>query len=281
MTQILYSELRNKGNSNFKPAIEVIEGFGEYLPNQVSAIQANERNTLNARIAMLERLSKEFKENRAFQGENGSKNKKIAILYIQNMANSTRDIKYIESRFKERFGIDLEENVSEYLDSKTEKEFKLKPETLDKIEKDDFSTSYEKNNAEMMKKALNIPLKTKIKNKIKKIKRKIFKKKEEQLLLPVGTMDIKGKIRPAKAFLSYKEYEEATRGVYDVPQADDPYLNLASKRNVKEPSWKLSQNEKAAIQNANINIAQKYVKEQNQNKIIENPNHNVEGYDEH
>ena len=71
ITQILCDELENKGIKNYKPSLELVQGFGPYSPKEISNMQKEQRNILNARIAILERLSKEFETNEAFKGENG------------------------------------------------------------------------------------------------------------------------------------------------------------------------------------------------------------------
>ncbi len=57
ITQILCEELENKGIKNYKPSLELVQGFGPYSPKEISNMQKEQRNILNARIAILERLS--------------------------------------------------------------------------------------------------------------------------------------------------------------------------------------------------------------------------------
>lgn len=196
-------ELENKGIKNYKPSLELVQGFGPYSPKEISNMQTDQRNILNARIAILERLSKEFKNNEVFKGENGEKNKRMVMLYIQKFTTSTRDIYYIQNKLKELYNIDLSYIADEYIKPGIEKEFELKPETIKKIEKEDFSSYYDKNNIEMMKKALTPSIKTRLKNGLLKMKGKIFKRKK-QLALP-ECADLTGKIRPEKKMRLYGE----------------------------------------------------------------------------
>ena len=140
ITQILCEELENKGIKNYKPSLELVQGFGPYSPKEISNMQKEQRNILNARIAILERLSKEFETNEAFKGKNGDKNKKMVMLYIQKFTTKTRDIYYIQNKFKELYNIDLSNIAKEYIEPGVEKEFELKPETVKQIEEEDFSS---------------------------------------------------------------------------------------------------------------------------------------------
>lgn len=258
ITQILCEELENKGIKDYKPSLELVQGFGPYSPKEISNMQKDQRNILNARIAILERLSKEFETNEAFKGENGEKNKKMVMLYIQKFATKTRDIYYIQSKFKELYNIDLSDIAKEYIEPGTEKEFKLKPETLKEIEEEDFSSHYDKENIEMMKKALRPSMKTRLKNSFLKVKGKIFKHKQ-QMLLPEGT-DLTGKIRPEKKMRLYGEDDEV------------------AERKEKQPGWVLGSNEKETVEKANIYFAEKHksIKENDKEQNVEDKD-----YEEH
>lgn len=258
ITQILCEELENKGIKNYKPSLELVQGFGPYSPKEISNMQKEQRNILNARIAILERLSKEFETNEAFKGENGDKNKKMVMLYIQKFTTKTRDIYYIQNKFKKLYNIDLSNIAKEYIEPGVEKEFELKPETVKQIEEEDFSSHYDKENIEMMKKALMPSMKTRLKNSFLRIRGMFFKRKS-QLLLPEGT-DLRGKIRPEKKMRLYGEND-------DIENEEK-----------EQPWWVLSSDEKETIEKANIYFAEKHKsingngKEQN---VVEN------NYEEH
>ena len=221
ITQILCEELENKGIKNYKPSLELVQGFEPYSPKEISNMQKEQRNILNARIAILERLSKEFETNEAFKGENGDKNKKMVMLYI-----------------KELYNIDLSNIAKEYIEPGVEKEFELKPETVKQIEEEDFSSHYDKENIEMMKKALMPSMKTRLKNSFLRIRGMFFKRKS-QLLLPEGT-DLRGKIRPEKKMRLYGEND-------DIENEEK-----------EQPWWVLSSDEKETIEKANIYFAEKH-----------------------
>lgn len=251
ITKILCDELANKGIKGYKPSLELVQGFGPYSPREISNMQTDQRNILNARIAILERLSKEFQNNEAFKGENGEKNKKMVMLYVQKFATKTRDIYYIQNKFKELYNIDLSDIAEEYIKPGIEKEFELKPETIEKIEKEDFSSYYDKNNIEMMKKALTPSMKTKLKIGLLKMKGKIFKQKK-QLALP-ESVNLKGKVRPEEKMRLYKDFDESI--------SEDK----------KQPGWILSSDEKETIEKANIYFAEKHKrKEKDNSRYIEN-----------
>ena len=245
ITQILCEELENKGIKDYKPSLELVQGFGPYSPKEISNMQKDQRNILNARIAILERLSKEFETNEAFKGENGEKNKKMVMLYIQKFATKTRDIYYIQSKFKELYNIDLSDITKEYIEHGCEKEFKLKPETLKKIKEEDFSSYYDKNNIEMIKEVWTPSLKTKLKNSFMKVKGKIFKRKQP-LLLPESA-NLTGKVRPEEKMRLYKGFDENT--------SEDK----------KQPGWILSSDEKETIEKANIYFAEKHKRKEKSN----------------
>ncbi len=238
ITKILCEELANKGIKNYKPSLELVQGFGPYSPKEISNMQTDQRNILNARIAILERLSKEFKNNEVFKGESGEKNKRRVMLYIQKFTTTTRDIYYIQNKLKEQYNIDLSYIADEYIKPGIEKEFELKPETIEKIEKEDFSSYYDKNNIEMMKKALTPSMRTRLKNGLLKMKGKIFKRKK-QLALPEGA-DLTGKIRPEKKMRLYGEN-----------------IDIENEKE-KQLWWVLSSDEKETIEKANIYFAEKH-----------------------
>ena len=261
MTQILQTELEVRGNKNLNPALNLRKGFGVYSSKEVQKIQADQRNTLNARIAILERLSKEFKENSAFKGENKEIDKKKILLYVQKYALSQKDIVSMNEILKNRWKLDLSDTIEEYLNVTNEKKFELKPETIAKIEKEDFSTSYDKKNIELMKMAVKPKLKTRLKNSILKLKSKIFNRKP-QFSLPAG-LDIEGKVRPERPITTKEEYEEVTNGVDDVVKSSDPYLKVKTE---KQPSWVISPETKEVINKANKRFAEKYAKNKIKNK---------------
>ena len=60
--------------------------------------------------------------------------------------------------------------AKEYIEPGVEKEFELKPETVKQIEEEDFSSHYDKENIEMMKKALMPSMKTRLKNSFLRIR---------------------------------------------------------------------------------------------------------------
>lgn len=258
ITQILCEELENKGIKDYKPSLELVQGFGPYSPKEISNMQKDQRNILNARIAILERLSREFETNEAFKGDNGEKNKKMVMLYIQKFATKTKDIYYIQNKFKELYNIDLRNIAKEYIEPGVEKEFKLKPETLKKIEDEDFSSHYDKENIEMMKEALKPSMRTRLKNSFLRVKGKIFKRKQ-QMLLPEGT-DLTGKVRPEKKMRLYGEADEIVE------------------RKEKQPGWILSSDEKETIEKANIYFAEKHksIKENDKEQNVEDKD-----YEEH
>ena len=256
LTQILESELHNWGDRKLKPAFRYRSGFSFIVrsPKETENIQRDQRNTLNAKIAILDRLSKEFKENPIFQGEKGEKRQRKILLYVQKFAFSTKDIVYMNNIFKEKLDLDLSDTFEEFINSRNEKRFELKPETIKEIEQEDFSTAYDKNDIELMKQALHPPLKTRLKNTFAKVKGKLFKHKA-QLFLPEA-LDIEGKVRPA----SYVAREKAQRN------------------SQSQQSWTLTQSDKEAIQKANAAFARKYEKEQN---YMANGDRDGTGYGEH
>lgn len=261
MTQILQSELENKGNNKLKPGLNLVNGFGMYSPEKVQNIQEDQRNTLNARIEILDKMSKEFKKNSAFRGVKGESDKKIILLYIQKYALSQKDIVSMNRILKERWNINIDDIVEKNINSKDEKKFKLKPETIEKIIKDDFSTSYDDSNITLMEKAANPTLKTRLKNSFLKLKNKLFKRKSQFLLQP--GLNVDGKVRPERPITTKEEYDEISKGVDDMVQSSDPYLGID--KNTKK-SWVISQSSKEAINKANIRFAEKYAKNKIKNK---------------
>lgn len=215
------------------------DGFKEYSSKQVQNIQAEQRNTLNSKIAILDRLSNEFRENPIFQGDIGKKRQKKVLLYVQKFPFDTKSIVRMNEIFKEKLNLDLSDAFEEFINSKYEKNFDLKPETREWLEMEDFSTSYDKNNVELMRQALHPSLKTRLKNTFAKVKGKLFKHKV-QLFLPEA-LDTEGKVRPA----SYVARENI------------------QKDNKEQQSWILTQSDKDAIQKANAAFTRKYEKEQN------------------
>lgn len=245
LTQILWHELESNGVKEYKPSLEFIQGFKSYSPKEISDMQTDKRNVLNARIAILDKLSKEFEDNDVFKGESGEKNKKMVMLYIQKFTAQTRDIYYIQNKFKELYNIDLSDITKEYIELGGEKEFKLKPETLKKIDEEDFSSYYDKNNIEMIKEVWTPSLKTKLKNSFMKVKGKIFKRKQ-QLLLPESA-NLTGKVRPEEKMRLYKGIDKNT--------SEDK----------KQPGWILSSDEKETIEKANIYFAEKHKRKEKSN----------------
>ena len=262
LTQILEAELHNWGDRKLKPAFKYKNGFSFIVrsPKETQNIQKDQRNTLNAKIAILDRLSKEFKENPIFQGENGEKRQKRILLYVQKFAFSTKDIVYMNNIFKEKLNLDLSDTFAEFINSSHEKQFELKPETIRKIEQEDFNTSYDRNAVELMKQALNPPLKTRLKYTFLKMKGKIFKRKP-QLYLP-STLDSDGRVRPKL----YADEEPIQAGI-----------KHKNSREVQQ-SWTLTQSDREAIQKANVTFAKKYEKEQN---YMTNDNRDGTDYEGH
>lgn len=64
ITQILCEELENKGIKNYKPSLELVQGFGPYSPKEISNMQKEQRNILNARIAIWKDYQKSLKQMR-------------------------------------------------------------------------------------------------------------------------------------------------------------------------------------------------------------------------
>ena len=186
MTQILLDELNAGGLEYYTPSMKSFEGFKDYTPIEAKMKVNNSRMSLNSKILMLEQLSQEAKTNPAFQGENANKNWSKAVLYITNLTSSPNEITSTLKLLKEQFGIDMGEKIEDVLNNNPEINFELKPETVEQIEKDDFSTSYDNTVIlENLKKAMNVPFLTKIKNSIMGLKNKLFSRKK-QLLLPSG-----------------------------------------------------------------------------------------------
>ena len=258
------TELSNRGNMKLKPSFHYLSGirFIVRSPEETDKIQQEERNTLNAKIAILDRVSKEFKENPIFQGEDGKEKQKKVLLYIRKFAYSTKDIIYMNNIFKKRLNLDLSDTFAEFINSKYEKHFELKPETIEKIEREDFCTSYDENDVELMKRALKSSFKTRIKNGFLKVRGKIFKHKSKLLL--TEAMDIGDKIRP----IYYVEKEEEKK--------KENYQE--NEKVAQRQSWSLNQSDREAIQKANEMFAKKYGNEQRRNNIDSKDN---KSYEEH
>ena len=267
LTRILMTELSNRGNMKLKPSFHYLNGISFIVrsPEKTDKIQREERNTLNAKIAILDRVSNEFKENPIFQGEDGKEKQKKVLLYIRKFAYSTKDIIYMNNIFKKRLNLDLSDTFAEFINSKYEKHFELKPETIEKIEREDFCTSYDENDTELMKRALKPSFKTRIKNSFLKVRGKIFKHKSKLLL--TEAIDIGDKIRP----IYYVEKEEEKK--------KENYLE--NENAAQRQSWSLNSSDREAIQKANEMFAKKYENEQRRNNIDSKDNKNIKSYEEH
>lgn len=275
MTKILTSELQKNGLMNNKHRISIIP---EYFlnPQEMQKKEKNTRNTLNARIIMLEHLAEEFKENPIFQGEEGKENQKKVLLYIQNVATEPSDVWRTAQMLQKRYKIDIQEDIAKMLNANSETEFKLKPETLEQIESEDYNLSYDNGQLiEQVKKAIKTPIKIKIKNKILKLKNKIFGRKKQELL-PEGTKSKEeGKIQPIFSDEIKKEYIENKEGIWDLEQASTEQR----KSEVGLNSWELSEEMKHEIEQKNIKIAEKFSQKQEikQQNNLENRDDNQDG----
>ena len=238
MTKILTSELQKRGLAHNQSNISIIPEY-TLNPEETQKQEKNTRNTLNARIVMLEHLAKEFKTNPAFQGEQGKENQ-------------------------------IQEEIAGILNATTETQFKLKPETLEQIEKEDFDVSYDnKALIEQVKKAVNVPVKTRIKNQILKLKNQIFRRKTRMLLPERTDSERQGKIVPPNDE-KLREEEYQIEGVWDLKKPDVYSKNIKDSSNPKSNSWELTEEKKKEIAEENLKIAEKYHQEQlkgnNQNK---------------
>ena len=269
MTKILTSELQKRGLAHNQSNISIIPEY-TLNPEETQKQEKNTRNTLNARIVMLEHLAKEFKTNPAFQGEQGKENQTRVILHIQNVATTSSDVWRTTQMLQKKYGINIQEEIAGILNATTETQFKLKPETIEQIEKEDFDVSYDnKALIEQVKKAVNVPVKTKIKNQILKLKNQIFRRKTRMLLPERTDSERQGKIVPPNDE-KLREEEYQIEGVWDLKKPDVYSKNIKDSSNPKSNSWELTEEKKKEIAEKNLKIAEKYHQEQlkgnNQNK---------------
>lgn len=271
MTQILVSELKMRGLPDYRPSVSIVPGFAPISPEETQRKEKNTRNTLNARIVMLEKLSKELKSNPIFHGDEGKKNQKNAIAYLQLIATEPEGIWRAVEEMQKKYGIDMREQVAGILNSTEEINFSLKPETIEKIEKEDFDVSFDNQESiELMKNAVNVPVKTKIKNQFLKLKNKIFKSQPQMLLLGDGEIKKEGQISPRPKKIDREEYSKMIEGVWDARPVDDVYQHINDSTNkenkAKSSWWKVGEEEMKRIREGDKIIAQKY----SQEKLREN-----------
>lgn len=258
MTQILMSELEKRGLYNYQFNINT-DGF---ILNSREICEREKfiRDQLNARITILENLSNEFKTNPIFQGDKGRDNQNKALTLVKVGTSDPDLTRYTAEKFNKNYGIDMREQLEAIFSSTNETFFTLKPETIERIEKEDFDSSYDNQELiELIKKAVNSSFKDKIVNRISKLKSKIFGYK--QRLLPEGTKNNEA-IRPKNyGNLSQEEYEKSTEDVRDLQldsysfifPRENPYTN-------PPPFWELDKETQKRIRKAQKELAEKYRK---------------------
>lgn len=260
MTQILMSELANRGlyNHQFNITVNGFTTNSEEIDRREKSI----RDQLNAKIAILENLSKEFKTNPIFQGDAGKENQNNALRLLKFGTSDPSLTRYTAEKFNKNYGIDMREQLESILNSTNETFFPLKSETIERIQKEDFDSYYDNQELiQLTKEAVNPSFKDKIVNLISKFKNKIFGHKQN--LLPEGQFTKNTKaIRPKNYDnLSQEQYEKSIEGVIDLQP--NPYSVLSPRENPytnPTPLWELDKAKQKIIRHEQKELAKKYRK---------------------